>query len=40
MTNPNDTFQYEPLFGERAAFRLKRIIETKDGRAAVRIDLS
>jgi hypothetical protein len=36
MTNPNDTFVYEPVFGERAAFRLKSIVETKDGRKAVR----
>lgn len=32
-----DTFEYEPVFGERAAFRLKSIIATKEGRIAVSI---
>lgn len=31
-----DDFVYEPLYGERAAFRLKGIVTTKDGSIAVR----
>ena len=34
LSDPNDTFTYEPLFGERAAFRLKAIVTTNDGRTA------
>lgn len=30
-----DSYPYEPLFGERAAFRMKSIIKTDDGLGAV-----
>ena len=35
--NSDDSYYYEPLFGEKAAFRLKGIIKTSSGSIAVRI---
>ena len=31
LVEDNDSFAYQPLFGERAAFRLKGIVETENG---------
>ena len=35
--NSDDSYYYEPLFGEKAAFRLKGIIKTHSGSIAVSI---
>ena len=35
----DDSYYYEPLFGERAAFRLRGIIKTESGSVAVSYDI-